>query len=337
MALLLRSSRNILGKPSLTTWSTDLSRVAASSTRPYNGIAFEQRNKKLGRPMSPHLTIYAPQLTSMLSICHRGTGAGYAALLNGAAALYLFLPQNYTYYLNLLAELQIPPVIGIMAKFTLLFPLVYHMCNGLRHLMWDIGKGLGIKELYRTGYLVVAVSYLVSTAMISMALLLRSSRNILGKPSLTTWSTDLSRVAASSTRPYNGIAFEQRNKKLGRPMSPHLTIYAPQLTSMLSICHRGTGAGYAALLNGAAALYLFLPQNYTYYLNLLAELQIPPVIGIMAKFTLLFPLVYHMCNGLRHLMWDIGKGLGIKELYRTGYLVVAVSYLVSTAMVFLWK
>ncbi len=46
---------------------------------------FFVKNERLGRPLSPHLTIYRPQLTSMLSITHRGTGCFQSALLSGFA------------------------------------------------------------------------------------------------------------------------------------------------------------------------------------------------------------------------------------------------------------
>ncbi len=46
---------------------------------------FFAKNTRLDRPVSPHLTIYKPQLTSMLSITHRGTGCFQSALLSGFA------------------------------------------------------------------------------------------------------------------------------------------------------------------------------------------------------------------------------------------------------------
>lgn len=56
------------------------------------GKEFWSKNKKLGRPMSPHLTIYKPQLTSMLSITHRGTGLAQSGYLSIVGIGSLFLP-----------------------------------------------------------------------------------------------------------------------------------------------------------------------------------------------------------------------------------------------------
>lgn len=47
-----------------------------SKATPPSKESYDEVNMKLGRPYSPHLTIYAPQLTSLLSVTHRGTGDG---------------------------------------------------------------------------------------------------------------------------------------------------------------------------------------------------------------------------------------------------------------------
>merc|ERR1711884_356896 len=56
--------------------------VAAADTAA-GGENFFDRNKRLARPTSPHLTIYKMQLTAVLSITHRGTGLAQSALLSG--------------------------------------------------------------------------------------------------------------------------------------------------------------------------------------------------------------------------------------------------------------
>merc|ERR1739847_217001 len=50
---------------------------------------FWEKNKRLSRPLSPHLTIYKPQMTSMLSITHRGTGVAWSLVLSGVGIGYL--------------------------------------------------------------------------------------------------------------------------------------------------------------------------------------------------------------------------------------------------------
>lgn len=64
--------------------TTSASHAAAPpAAQPLPGESFDAKNKRLSRPLSPHLTIYKPQLTSMLSITHRGTGVFLSVLISG--------------------------------------------------------------------------------------------------------------------------------------------------------------------------------------------------------------------------------------------------------------
>ncbi|XP_055630749.1 succinate dehydrogenase cytochrome b560 subunit, mitochondrial-like [Toxorhynchites rutilus septentrionalis] len=139
------------------------------------------------------------------------------------------------------------------------------------------------------------------------------------------------KVVRSDERP--GESHDDRNARLKRPQSPHLTIYAPQLTSMLSITHRMTGmalAGYAAMLGLGA---LALPHDATHYLTMLEGLNAPTLMAL--KFTLAYPFSFHAVNGVRHLFWDMGKFLTIKEVYSTGYAMLLISGVLAAALTFL--
>lgn len=118
-------------------------------------------------------------------------------------------------------------------------------------------------------------------------------------------------------------------KNTTRPVSPHLQIYRPQLTSVLSITHRGTG-----IVLAAGALFL------VYWLNALAAGagafdQLRHLMGawygqvILLGFS--FSLFYHLCNGVRHLFWDAGLGFELETVYRSGKAVIAVSLLLTAA------
>lgn len=114
-----------------------------------------------------------------------------------------------------------------------------------------------------------------------------------------------------------------------RPLSPHLQIYKPQLTSVLSITHRGTGL---FLSLGTLVLCYWLlaiaggPEAY-------AEAQgvINSWYGQLLLFGWVASLYYHLCNGIRHLFWDAGYGLELKTTYASGYAVVAVSIILTVA------
>jgi succinate dehydrogenase / fumarate reductase cytochrome b subunit len=108
-----------------------------------------------------------------------------------------------------------------------------------------------------------------------------------------------------------------------RPMSPHITIYRPQLTSVLSIFHRLTGV---FLASGAAMLCCWLlmaAAGPDYYAG--AMWFLTSWIGYILLFGWSFCLFYHLCNGVRHLFWDIGVGLSIPATYASGALMVGAA------------
>jgi len=105
-----------------------------------------------------------------------------------------------------------------------------------------------------------------------------------------------------------------------RPLSPHLQVYRPQLTSMLSILHRGTGV---ALAGGLILMLWWLvalasgPEYYEYVMGIAGS-----IIGRLVMLGFTWALFFHLCNGLRHLYWDAGWGFEITSVYRSGYMVV---------------
>ena len=115
------------------------------------------------------------------------------------------------------------------------------------------------------------------------------------------------------------------------PLSPHLQIYRPQLTSVLSITHRATGI---LLCLGALLLCCWLVavagggEIYGFVLAHLRRWYGMALIG-----GLVFALYYHLLNGVRHLFWDLGAGLELTTSYRSGYAVVLGS-IALTALTF---
>lgn len=114
-----------------------------------------------------------------------------------------------------------------------------------------------------------------------------------------------------------------------RPLSPHLQIYKPQLTSVMSILHRLTGM---ALSLGA---FVFVGWLYSLTCGEKGHLWLGAIFKThIARIALLlwtFALFYHLFNGIRHLFWDLGKGFELKEAYTSGYAVIILS-LVFTAI-----
>ena len=91
----------------------------------------------------------------------------------------------------------------------------------------------------------------------SCAPVLRAQTTML--PSLQTMAT---MKPISQSEHLTGKEFWSKNKNLGRPISPHLTIYKFQLTSMLSITHRATGLAQSGMLSGVGLGALFIPGIY---------------------------------------------------------------------------
>lgn len=129
--------------------------------------------------------------------------------------------------------------------------------------------------------------------------------------------------------------FWDKNAKLNRPMSPHITIYRWSVPMVMSVTHRGTGVALSGAISVFAMAALVLPGNYPYYLDLIHSLWVGPALIALAKIGIAFPVSYHTFNGIRHLWWDIGKGFRIPEVYRTGYTVIGLSVLSSLAVAFL--
>ncbi len=108
-----------------------------------------------------------------------------------------------------------------------------------------------------------------------------------------------------------------------RPLSPHLQVYKPQLTSVLSITHRATGV---ALALGTLLLIYWLaaaaagPEAYD-----TAQQVIGSVIGRLVLFGWTLALFFHLCNGIRHLFWDAGIGFELPDAYRSGWIVVGAT------------
>ena len=118
-------------------------------------------------------------------------------------------------------------------------------------------------------------------------------------------------------------------KSVRRPLSPHLQIYRPQLTSVLSIMHRMTGMTLAV---GQFMLVVWLvtlitsPEWFECYQRFWHH----PV-GTFVLMGLSFSFFYHLMNGLRHLLWDSGRGFDLATVYKTGYGVI-ITTAVATAV-----
>ncbi len=118
-----------------------------------------------------------------------------------------------------------------------------------------------------------------------------------------------------------------------RPLSPHLQVYRPQLTSVMSILHRITGVALAAGLLLLVCWLLAIASGAAFYDAVQAFNA--HWVGRILLFGWSFALFYHLCNGIRHLAWDVGRGYELEDVYRSGWLVAAAS-VVLTILAWIW-
>ncbi|CAO3417616.1 succinate dehydrogenase, cytochrome b556 subunit [Azospirillum endophyticum] len=114
-----------------------------------------------GRPLSPHLQVYKLPLTAVMSITHRITGVGLAV---GTLLLVWWLvaaaagPEAFAR-----AQGFIGSFFGLLLMFGWSAALYYHLCNGIRHLVWDAGKAIELPDAERNNKVV-----LVATAVLTV-------------------------------------------------------------------------------------------------------------------------------------------------------------------------
>jgi len=122
-------------------------------------------------------------------------------------------------------------------------------------------------------------------------------------------------VKIMSTTPQN---------KVQRPLSPHLQIYKPMLTMTMSIVHRITGV---ILLFATILLAWWLiaaaagPEYFVYVEGLLTS-----IFGRLILFGVTWALLHHAISGLKHLLWDTGRGFDLKfiEVLAKGSLITSI-------------
>ncbi len=120
-----------------------------------------------GKPLSPHLSIYKPQLTSVLSILHRTTGVVLA--IGTLLVCYWLLAAAAGPEAFATAQQLFGSWLGKLILFGWSWATLYHLSNGIRHLCWDMGWGFELKTVYWSGAAVVVTSLLLTLLLWSIA------------------------------------------------------------------------------------------------------------------------------------------------------------------------
>ena len=121
-------------------------------------------------------------------------------------------------------------------------------------------------------------------------------------------------------------------KKSELPISPHLQIYKPQITSILSIAHRITGFCLNFLIIFVSLWLLSLSLGETFY-NYFVEFSSTVFMKLVMSITI-FGLSYHAMNGIRHIFWDFGFFLNNSSALISGIIVVLSAFVLSILLIF---
>lgn len=119
-------------------------------------------------------------------------------------------------------------------------------------------------------------------------------------------------------------------QRLNRPVSPHLSIYRPQITWLGSITHRITGVILSSVFYLFGVSYVFAPYLGWNLDSIVAVLATWPVAAKVAtKITLAFPFAFHCFNGIRHLLWDSAIMMTNRQVVVGGWATVVLSGLTA--------
>lgn len=115
--------------------------------------------------------------------------------------------------------------------------------------------------------------------------------------------------------------------KTARPLSPHLQVYRLGITGILSILHRITGIGLSAALPVLVWWLVALSQGEESYQAAMGCLKSP--IGKLFLMGWAWALSYHLCAGIRHLLWDVGWGFELKQVYASAKIMLGATALLT--------
>lgn len=125
-------------------------------------------------------------------------------------------------------------------------------------------------------------------------------------------------------------SYTDRMAKTGRPVSPHVTIYAFPITAVSSVLNRFTGVALCLGVYGIAGSSL-LGVDVVSLTSALGN----SLVGPLARSAVAFPLVYHYLGGVRHIVWDnVPSLLETKDATNSSYLLIGGSAVISLALAF---
>jgi succinate dehydrogenase / fumarate reductase cytochrome b subunit len=118
--------------------------------------------------------------------------------------------------------------------------------------------------------------------------------------------------------------------KAGRPLSPHILVYRWPITMTLSILHRVTGVALSVGLIVLTIWLVALSTGAAAYEQITAVLQ--SIFGRLLLVGLSFAFFFHLCNGVRHLFWDVGKGFEMRQVNASAWSVILATIVLTLGL-----
>lgn len=128
---------------------------------------------------------------------------------------------------------------------------------------------------------------------------------------------------------YPRISYDERNTKLGRTLSPHLTIYKRQLTSVLSILLRISGCVLAVAVWTMGLCALFTDKDIDEIVEEVKNSDSKKSLLNVMKIAIAVPFAYHIVGGTRHLLWYLNIFLSKQMVYMTGYVSIVLTLIMA--------
>ncbi len=118
-----------------------------------------------------------------------------------------------------------------------------------------------------------------------------------------------------------------------RPLSPHLQVYRLPMTAKLSILFRITGVGMT--LGALLVVWRLIAAAVSPEASATADAVLTSWIGNLVMLGSLWALMFHSCNGIRHLVWDAGHAFDLETTEKANYAVIAGSVVLTLLVVIL--
>mmetsp|Transcript_29880 Transcript_29880/g.68942 ORF Transcript_29880/g.68942 Transcript_29880/m.68942 type:complete len:216 (-) Transcript_29880:1686-2333(-) len=148
-------------------------------------------------------------------------------------------------------------------------------------------------------------------------------------------SRSMTVLSKQSSEEYKKLNYTARMKKTGRPVSPHVTIYAFPIAAIASITNRVTGVALSFGAMGLGGVELMGGPGSA--LSLMeAVASYGPLVAASGKFAVTFPCLYHFLGTIRHFAWDERPDtLTIADVEKSSYYLIGTSLMISGGLIFM--